>query len=83
MEMAVVNTFFHKREEHRVTYKSGGRSTQVDYILHRRCNLKETDDCKVLTRENVAAQHRVTVCRRTLVVHKKKKRPKIKRKTKW
>ncbi|KAK2896145.1 hypothetical protein Q8A73_015633 [Channa argus] len=35
MEMAVVNTFFQKRQEHRVTYKSGGRSTQVDYILCR------------------------------------------------
>uniref|UniRef100_A0A3Q1J107 Zinc transporter n=1 Tax=Anabas testudineus TaxID=64144 RepID=A0A3Q1J107_ANATE len=33
MEMAVVNTYFQKREEHRVTYRSGGRSTQVDYIL--------------------------------------------------
>ena len=32
MEMAVVNTYFKKREEHRVTYKSGGMSTQVDYI---------------------------------------------------
>ncbi|KAK2893246.1 hypothetical protein Q8A73_015730 [Channa argus] len=33
MEMAVVNTFFQKRQEHRVTYKSGGRSTQVDEVL--------------------------------------------------
>ena len=30
METAVVNTFFQKREEHRVTYKSRGRSTQID-----------------------------------------------------
>ncbi|KAK3544402.1 hypothetical protein QTP86_010538 [Hemibagrus guttatus] len=28
MDMAVVNTYFQKREEHRVTYKSGGRRTQ-------------------------------------------------------
>ncbi|KAK3530550.1 hypothetical protein QTP86_027914 [Hemibagrus guttatus] len=28
MDMAVVNTYFQKREEHRVTYKSGGRSIQ-------------------------------------------------------
>ncbi|KAK3541601.1 hypothetical protein QTP86_033084, partial [Hemibagrus guttatus] len=28
MDMAVVNTYFQKREEHRVTYKSGDRSTQ-------------------------------------------------------
>ena len=27
MEMAVVNTYFKKKEEHRITYKSGGRST--------------------------------------------------------
>ncbi|KAK3538962.1 hypothetical protein QTP86_023565 [Hemibagrus guttatus] len=29
MDMAVVNTYFQKREEHRATYKSGGRRTQV------------------------------------------------------
>ncbi|KAK3565057.1 hypothetical protein QTP86_032482, partial [Hemibagrus guttatus] len=29
MDMAVVNTYFQKREEHRVTYKIGGRRTQV------------------------------------------------------
>ncbi|KAK3559103.1 hypothetical protein QTP86_004117 [Hemibagrus guttatus] len=29
MDMGVVNTYFQKREEHRVTYKSGGRRTQV------------------------------------------------------
>ncbi|KAK3566834.1 hypothetical protein QTP86_004561 [Hemibagrus guttatus] len=29
MDMGVVNTYFQKREEHRVTYKSGGRRTQM------------------------------------------------------
>ncbi|KAK3553628.1 hypothetical protein QTP70_006272 [Hemibagrus guttatus] len=29
MDMGVVNTYYQKREEHRVTYKSGGRRTQV------------------------------------------------------
>ncbi|KAF7692744.1 hypothetical protein HF521_010354, partial [Silurus meridionalis] len=43
MEMAVVNTYF-KKDEHRVTYKSGGRCTQVDYVLCRRGNLKEIED---------------------------------------
>lgn len=32
MEMAAVNTYFQKSEEHRVTYKSGGKCTQVDYV---------------------------------------------------
>ncbi|KAK3569859.1 hypothetical protein QTP86_006070 [Hemibagrus guttatus] len=31
MDMGVVNTYFQKREEHRVTYKSGGRRTQDDF----------------------------------------------------
>ncbi|KAJ8347031.1 hypothetical protein SKAU_G00284320 [Synaphobranchus kaupii] len=66
MGMAVVNTYFTKREEHRITYKSGGRCTQVDYVLCRRCNLKEVRNCKVITGESVARQHRMVVCRMTL-----------------
>ncbi|KAK3561088.1 hypothetical protein QTP86_028408 [Hemibagrus guttatus] len=82
MDMAAVNTYFQKREEHRVTYKSGGRRTQVDYILCRRGNLKEISDCKVVVGESVARQHRMVVCRMTLLVCKKK-RSKIEKKTKW
>ncbi|KAK3543373.1 hypothetical protein QTP70_018378 [Hemibagrus guttatus] len=82
MDMGVVNTYFQKREEHRVTYKSGGRRTQVDYILCRRANLKEISDCKVVVGESVARQHRMVVCRMTLMVCKTK-RSKIEKKTKW
>ncbi|KAK3559388.1 hypothetical protein QTP86_012827 [Hemibagrus guttatus] len=82
MDMAVANTYFQKREEHRVTYKSGGRRTQVDYILCRRGNLKEISDCKVVVGESVARQHRMVVCRMTLMVCKKK-RSEIEKKTKW
>ncbi|KAK3538861.1 hypothetical protein QTP86_018773, partial [Hemibagrus guttatus] len=82
MDMGVVNTYFQKREEHRVTYKSGGRRTQVDYILCRRGNLKEISDCKVVVGESVARQHRMMVCRMTLLVCKTK-RSKIEKKTKW
>ncbi|KAK3554778.1 hypothetical protein QTP70_033475 [Hemibagrus guttatus] len=82
MDMGVVNTYFQKREEHRVTYKSGGRSTQVDYILCRRGNLKEISDCKVVVGESVARQHRMVVCKMTLMVCKKK-RSEIEKKTKW
>ncbi|KAK3510464.1 hypothetical protein QTP70_008662 [Hemibagrus guttatus] len=82
MDMAVVNTYFQKREEHRVTYKTGCRRTQVDYILCRRGNLKEISDCKVVVGESVARQHRMVVCRMTLMVCKKK-RSEIEKKTKW
>ena len=35
MDMVIVNTstYFKKKDEHRVTYKSGGKSTQVDYVM--------------------------------------------------
>ncbi|KAK3548065.1 hypothetical protein QTP70_004495 [Hemibagrus guttatus] len=84
MDMAVVNTYFQKREEHRVTYKTGGMSTQVDYILCRRGNLKEISDCKVVVGESVTRQHRMVVCRMTLMVCKKKRlKIEIEKKTKW
>eukprot|EP00064_Thunnus_orientalis_P005610 superscaffoldBa00000558_g5624 len=82
MEMAVVNMYFKKREEHRVTYKSGGRCTQVDYVLCRRYNLKETGDCKVVVTENEARQNWMVVCRMTLET-RKKKRMKAEPRIKW
>uniref|UniRef100_A0AAQ6IQZ2 Endonuclease/exonuclease/phosphatase domain-containing protein n=2 Tax=Anabas testudineus TaxID=64144 RepID=A0AAQ6IQZ2_ANATE len=82
MEMDVVNTYFQKREEHRVTYKSGGRSTQVDYILCRRGHLREVSDCKVVVGESVARQHHMVVCKMILVV-RHKRRGKTEKKTKW
>ena len=32
-EIAITNTYFVKKPAHRVTYSSGGRSWQVDYIM--------------------------------------------------
>ena len=72
MEMAIVDTFLQKRQEHRVTYKSGGRSTQVDYI----------SNCKVVVGNSVAKQHRMVVCRMTLMV-RKMRRTKTEQGTKW
>ncbi|KAG2467630.1 ZDH14 palmitoyltransferase, partial [Polypterus senegalus] len=82
MDMAVVNTYFKKREEHRVRYKSGGRCTQVDYILCRRVDLKEIEDCKVVAGESVFKQHRMGVCRMTLEI-KKRKRVRAEPRIKW
>ncbi|KAK3519689.1 hypothetical protein QTP70_000999 [Hemibagrus guttatus] len=56
MDMAVVNTYFQKREEHRVTYKSGGvaekyvRVVQDMYERSRtvvRCAVGQTEEFKV------------------------------------
>ena len=82
MDLAIVNTYFKKKDEHRVTYKSGGKSTQVDYVMCRRRNLKEMCDCKVILNECVAKQHRMVVCKMVLMV-KKKKAEKVKPKIRW
>ena len=46
MDLEIVNTYFKKKDEHRVTYKSGGKSTQVDYVISRRRNRKKMCNCK-------------------------------------
>ena len=61
MEMSVLNTYFKKREGHRLTYKSGGRSTQVDYIMCRRAHLKEIGNCKVIAGDSGQATPAVGV----------------------
>ena len=72
MDLEIVNTYFKKNDEHRVTYKSGEKSTQVDYVMCRRRNLKAMCDCKVIVNECVAKHHRMVVCKMVLMVEKKK-----------
>ncbi|VDL86085.1 unnamed protein product [Nippostrongylus brasiliensis] len=56
-DLAICNTFFAKRESQNVTYSSGRRKTEIDYILVRRPALKTVKDVKVLPGEDVATQH--------------------------
>ena len=72
MDLVIVNTYFKKKDEHRVTYKSGGKTTQVDYVMCRRRNLKEMYDCTVIVNDCVAKQHRMVVCKMALMMKKKK-----------
>ena len=72
MDLAIVNPFFKKKDEHRVTYKSGGKITQVDYVMCRRRNLKKMCNCKVIVNECIAKQHGMVVCKMALMVKKKK-----------
>ena len=61
MELAINNTYFVKKPAHRDTYNSGGRSSQVDYIMVKRRRIKEVVDTKVIVNESVAKQHRIVV----------------------
>ena len=85
MDLVIVNTYFKKKDKHKVTYKSGGKSTQVDYVMSKRRNLKEMCDCTVIVNECVAKQHRMVVCKMALMVNmvKKKKVEKVKPKIQW
>ena len=82
MDLAIVNIYFKKKDEHRMTYKNGGKSTQVDYMMCRRKDLNKLCDCKVIVNKCVAKRHRMVVCKMTFTV-KKKKAEKVKPKIPW
>ena len=46
--IAILNTYFSKSSARTCTFTSGGKNTQVDYILCRRGVLKEVKDFKVI-----------------------------------
>ena len=78
----MANTYFEKRNQQKLTYSSGNRSTQIDYILCIKQQLKNVVDCKVLPGECVAKQHRPVVCK-VNVKYDGVKQQKGVMKTKW
>ena len=54
-----LHTFFQKKMEHIITYKSGGRMSVIDSILTWRNNISKVKDCKVIPGESIATQHRI------------------------
>ena len=59
--LVVANTYFHKKDEHLITNKSGDGCSTVDYIITRREKLKNIKDCKVIPGECAITQHRILV----------------------
>ncbi|GJY16520.1 craniofacial development protein 2-like protein [Tanacetum coccineum] len=56
-DLGIVNSHFKKRDHHLITFQSGGRCTQIDYLLVRRGDLKACKDCRVFPREACSSQH--------------------------
>ena len=56
------NTCFKKLDSHLITYKSGNKATQIDFILFRRTMRRLVTDVKVIPGEEVALQHQLLVC---------------------
>ncbi|XP_047488085.1 craniofacial development protein 2-like [Penaeus chinensis] len=81
LDMAVVNTFYQKRDEHLITFKSGQHATQIDYVMIRSADLKSVRNCKVIPEEAVVTQHRL-LCVVLKIKQEKKRKPKTQKRIK-
>ena len=77
--LKIVNTWFQKRREHLITYKSGECESQIDYVLLRKRQGIRVKDCKVIPGEECLTQHRLLCCdlltkNVRLKTHKREKR---------
>ena len=66
-----------------MTYKSGGRQSQIDFLMCRRQQLNEVKNCKVISGESVAAQHRVLVLDWEIKCSKRRIPEQVTPKIKW
>ena len=71
-QMRILNTSYQKRNNHLVTYSSGGRENQIDYIMLRKEHASECRKSKVLPSEAITPQHRILIA--DLVVKKTRQR---------
>ncbi len=82
MNMTILNTYYKKADRHKMTYKCGGRTSQVDNTLCRREGRKEVRDCTVILGECMTSQHRPVICKLEIRVDRQMKKGKCV-KTKW
>ena len=55
--MVLMNTFFKQRDSHLITYSSGGRNTQIDYICIDNKRKQRVLNCKTIPSISVTSQH--------------------------
>ena len=68
------NTIFGKKNGHLLTYCSGDRTSQIDFLLYLRKDIKEIRNCKVIPGDHVTAQHRLLVIDLAIAVKRRQKR---------
>ena len=59
LDLVFLNTCFTKKDEHLITYKSGRRTGQIDFILTRERDRRVISNCGVVPGEGCVTQHRV------------------------
>jgi len=75
--LVVGNSYFTKHPQNLVTYRSGGHSSQIDYVLLRRNDLKAAKNIKVIASEECVAQHHLLICDLRLMIAPQQRRPYI------
>ena len=60
-ELVIKNSIFRKKEEHLITYKSGGHASQIDYFLVCKGDRNSCLDCEVVLGTEIPTQHRLLV----------------------
>ncbi|KAH1202974.1 LINE-1 retrotransposable element ORF2 protein [Glycine max] len=83
LDLSIANTWFKKREEHLITYKSGGTCSQIDFFLIRKSDRKYCLNCKVILGESLTTQHRVLVMDVSIRDRAKRRSPLVASRIKW
>ena len=60
-DLVIGNSYFQKKDNHLVTYESGGSQSQIDFILCRKGHFKYIQNVKVIPGEECAPQHKLLV----------------------
>ena len=68
--LVVGNSKFVKKDNHLITYQSGGYSSQIDYILLQCNKFHLVEDIKVVSGEECITQHRLLICDLKLKISK-------------
>ncbi|KAH1204248.1 3-isopropylmalate dehydratase large subunit, chloroplastic [Glycine max] len=83
LDLSIANTWFKKREDHLITYKSGGTCSQIDFFLIRKSDRKYCLNCKVIPEESLTTQHRVLVMDVRIRDRAKRRSPMVAPRIKW
>ena len=81
--MMIGITLHKKREEHLLTYASGGAHGQIDYLLTRKEHKHNVKDCKAIPGEAVVIQHKPVVMELRIAKKIKNKLKRIRKIRSW
>ncbi|KAL8144645.1 hypothetical protein AgCh_003002 [Apium graveolens] len=59
--LVLVNSYFPKRENNLITFRSGGHSMKIDYLLLGNKDLRLCKDCQVIPEEACTSQHHLLI----------------------